>query len=44
MEISVSDLNGSNWSKGKLIANATDSFRILETSLTAECQGLWSHP
>ena len=39
MEISVSDLNGSNWSKGKLIANATDSFRILE-----ELEGLWSHP
>lgn len=34
MEISVSDLNGSNWSKGKLIANATDSFRNYSGNLS----------
>ena len=37
MEIPVADLNGSNSSKANLIANATESSRILETALTAEC-------
>lgn len=37
MEISLADLNGSNSGEANLIANATESSRILETALTAEC-------
>ena len=37
MEIPVADLNGSNSSKANLIANATESSRMLETALTADC-------
>ena len=36
IEISASELNNSNSNEGKLIANAIESFRILETTLTAE--------
>ena len=36
IEISVSELNSFNSIEGKLITNAIESFRILETTQTAE--------